>query len=64
MPRLTMKKRHCYWLHPVKQSATIEMLSADIYMNNQWLRTIELADPTHIPQSDQTNTDDPSACAI
>ncbi len=58
MPRLTMEKEALLLVTPSQAMGTIEMLRADIYMNNQWLRTIELADPTHIPQSDQTNTDD------
>lgn len=58
MPRLTMEKEALLLVTPSQAMGTIERLSADIYMNNQWLRTIELADPTHIPQSDQTNTDD------
>ena len=58
MPRLTMEKEALLLVTPSQAMGTIERLSADIYMNNQWLRTIELDDPTHIPQSDQTNTDD------
>ncbi|MDH1489706.1 M66 family metalloprotease [Acinetobacter johnsonii] len=58
MPRLTMEKEALLLVTPSQAMGTIEMLRADIYMNNQWLRTIELADPTHIPQSDQTNTYD------
>lgn len=58
MPRLTMEKEALLLVTPSQAMGTIERLSADIYMNNQWLRTIELDDPTHIPQSDQTNTDE------
>ncbi len=31
---------------PSQAMGTIERLRADIYMNNQWLRTIELDDPS------------------
>lgn len=58
MPRLTMEKEALLLVTPSQAMGTIERLSADIYMNNQWLRTIELDDPTQIPQSDQTNTDE------
>lgn len=58
MPRLTMEKEALLLVTPNDAMGKIESLKADIYMNNQWLRTIELDDPTQIPASDQTNTDD------
>ena len=58
MPRLTMEKEALLLVTPTDSMGKIDGLSADIYMNNQLLRTVTFNDPTQIPQSDQTNTDE------
>ena len=58
MPRLTMEKEALLLVTPTDSMGKVDGLSADIYMNNQLLRTVTFNDPTQIPQSDQTNTDE------
>ena len=58
MPRLTMEKEALLLVTPTDSMGKIDGLSADIYMNNQLLRTVTFNDPTQIPHSDQTNTDE------
>jgi hypothetical protein len=57
MPRLTMEKEALLLVTPTLEMGSVARLKADIYMNNRLIRTINLDDPSQIPQSDQTNTD-------
>ena len=57
MPRLTAEKEALLLVTPTLEMGDINKLAAEIYKNGVLLRTVNLADPTQIPDTDQTNTD-------
>lgn len=57
MPRLTAEKEALLLVTPTLEMGDINKLAAEIYKDGGLLRTVNLADPTQIPDTDQTNTD-------
>lgn len=57
MPRLTAEKEAILLVTPTLEMGDIDKLVAEIYKDGLFLRTVNLADPTQIPATDQTNTD-------
>lgn len=57
MPRLTAEKEALLLVTPTLEMGDINKLAAEIYKDGVLLRTVNLADPTQIPDTDQTNTD-------
>ena len=57
MPRLTAEKEALLLVTPTLEMGDIDKLVAEIYKDGVLLRTVNLADPTQIPATDQTNTD-------
>ena len=57
MPRLTAEKEALLLVTPTLEMGDINKLVAEIYKDGVLLRTVNLVDPTQIPATDQTNTD-------
>lgn len=58
MPRLTAEKEALLLVTPTLEMGAVNQLVAEIYQDGLLLRKIKLDDPTHLPLSDQTNSDD------
>lgn len=58
MPRLTAEKEALLLVTPTLEIGAVEQLVAEIYQDGLLLRKVNLDDPTHLPLSDQTNSDD------
>jgi len=58
LPRLTTEKDALLLVTPTTEMGDPEKLKAEIYFNNQLIRTIRLKEPSRISLSDQSNTDD------
>ena len=58
MPRLTAEKEALLLVTPTLEMGKVNQLVAEIYKDGVLLRTVNLNDPTHLPLSDQTNSDD------
>lgn len=58
MPRLTAEKDALLLVTPTLEMGAVNQLVAEIYQDGLLLRKINLDDPTHLPLSDQTNSDD------
>ena len=57
MPRLTAEKEALLLVTPTLEMGNVNKLLAEIYKDGILLRTVNLDDPTQIPDTDQTNTD-------
>ena len=57
MPRLTAEKEALLLVTPTLEMGNVNKLVAEIYKDGILLRTVNLDDPTQIPDTDQTNTD-------
>ncbi|MGO1744110.1 MAG: M66 family metalloprotease [Psychrobacter sp.] len=57
MPRLTAEKEALLLVTPTPEMGDVTKLVAEIYKDGALLRSVNLADPTQIPATDQTNTD-------
>ncbi|WP_410169361.1 M66 family metalloprotease [Acinetobacter indicus] len=57
MPRLTAEREALLLITPVQEMDQINALQVEVYQNERLLRRINLADPTQIPASDQSNRD-------
>ena len=58
MPRLTAEKDALLLVTPTLEMGAVDQLVAEIYQDGLLLRKVNLDDPTHLPLSDQTNSDD------
>ena len=58
MPRLTAEKEALLLVTPTLEMGAVDQLVAEIYKDGFILRKVNLDDPTHLPLSDQTNSDD------
>ncbi|OTG65099.1 M66 family metalloprotease [Acinetobacter silvestris] len=58
LPRLTTEKDALLLVTPTIEMGDPETLNAEIYLNNQLIRTVELKEPSRIASSDQSNADD------
>ena len=58
LPRLTTEKDAFLLVTPTVEMGDPEKLNAEIYSNNQLIRTIRLKEPSRISLSDQSNADD------
>lgn len=58
MPRLTAEKEALLLVTPTLEMGAVDQLVAEIYKDGVLLRRVNLDDPTHLPPSDQTNSDD------
>ena len=58
MPRLTAEKEAILLVTPTLEMGAVDQLVAEIYKDGILLRKVNLDDPTHLPLSDQTNSDD------
>ncbi|WP_372844651.1 M66 family metalloprotease [Psychrobacter sp.] len=58
MPRLTAEKDALLLVTPTLEMGVVDQLVAEIYQDSLLLRRVHLDDPTHLPLSDQTNSDD------
>lgn len=58
MPRLTAEKEALLLVTPTLEMGDIDKLVAEIYKDGVLLREVNLADPSQIPATDQTNTDE------
>lgn len=58
LPRLTTEKDALLLVTPTTEMGDPEKLNAEIYFNNQLIRTIRLKEPSRISLSDQSNADD------
>ena len=57
MPRLTAEKEALLLVTPTTEMGIVTELVAEIYKDGDLLRSVNLAEPTQIPATDQTNTD-------
>ena len=57
MPRLTSEKDALLLVTPTTAMGDIQQLNAEIYLNSRLIRRVALQEPTQIPLSDQTNSD-------
>ncbi|OTG69213.1 glycosyl transferase [Acinetobacter sp. ANC 4470] len=57
MPRLTSEKDGLLLVTPTPEMGDIEQLNAEIYLNSRLIRRVALQEPSQIPASDQTNSD-------
>ncbi len=57
LPRLTTEKDALLLVTPTLEMGDPEDLNAEIYFNNQLIRTIQLKEPSRIAASDQSNAD-------
>ena len=57
MPRLTAEKEALLLVTPTLDMGNVNKLVAEIYKDGVLLRTVNLADPTQIPATDQNNSD-------
>ena len=57
MPRLTAEKEAILLVTPTLEMGDIDKLVAEIYKDGFFLRAVNLADPSQIPATDQTNSD-------
>jgi len=64
MPRLTAEKEALLLVTPTLEMGAVDQLVAEIYKDGILLRKVNLDDPTHLPLSDQTNSDDRPRVAI
>lgn len=58
MPRLTAEKDALLLVTPTLEMGAVDQLVAEIHQDGLLLRKVNLDDPTHLPLSDQTNSDD------
>ena len=58
MPRLTAEKEALLLVTPTLEMGAVDQLVAEIYKDGFILRKVNLDNPTHLPLSDQTNSDD------
>ena len=57
MPRLTTEKDALLLVTPTAAMGDIQQLNAEIYSNSRLLRRVALLEPSQIPASDQSNSD-------
>lgn len=57
MPRLTAEREALLLITPMQEMDQINALQVEVYQNERLLHRINLADPTQIPASDQSNRD-------
>lgn len=57
MPRLTSEKDALLLVTPTEAMGNLEQLNAEIYLNSRLIRRVALQEPTKIPLSDQSNSD-------